>query len=421
MARKNHAGSEGFEDVSSYSSSKEYKKRKKNRRRRAVLRGIAVFFCLVFILCGSGLVYVSTNILAGLTTTSIAKDDGALGIDTENIVMDNSIKNIALFGVDSRSNSFSGRSDVIMILSVDNRHGKLKLTSILRDSEVTIEGEGYQSYVNYTDKINAAYSLGGPELAIRTLNQNFGLDIRDYVTVNFAYMAAIVDAFGGVDITMTGEEVYQLNANLWALSQEVEQQKETDQANGTYEEQTYAEITSEDYIPDINGEINIAYGEYEDGTYHLNGNQAVAYGRIRYVDSDWGRVERQQTVLIALVSKLTEMGISDYTSLISQLMPYCETSLDLADIVSMTPILFTGFSMDRISVPDPDYETDLFSDYIDNVYHMQYSTEGAGERISAFIYEEDSPYWEIYGDTSQVTSSESSASGANGSSSGSEE
>ena len=102
-------------------------------------------------------------------------------------------------------------------------------------------------------------------------------------------------------------------------------------------------------------------------------------------------------------------------------MPYCETSLDLADIVSMTPILFTGFSMDRISVPDPDYETDLFSDYIDNVYHMQYSTEGAGERISAFIYEEDSPYWEIYGDTSQVTSSESSASGANGSSSGSEE
>ena len=82
-----------------------------------------------------------------------------------------------------------------------------------------------RGYVNYTDKINAAYSLGGPELAIRTLNQNFGLDIRDDVTVNFAYMAAIVDAFGGVNITMTGEEVYQLNANLWALSQEVEDER----------------------------------------------------------------------------------------------------------------------------------------------------------------------------------------------------
>ena len=86
MARRDHFASQGFEDVSSYSSSKEYKKRKKNRRGRAVLRGIAVFFCLVFILCGSGLVYVSTNLLANLTTTSIAKDNDSLGIDTENIV-----------------------------------------------------------------------------------------------------------------------------------------------------------------------------------------------------------------------------------------------------------------------------------------------------------------------------------------------
>ena len=95
-----------------------------------------------------------------------------------------------------------------MILTVDNKHQKLKLTSILRDSEVTIDGERFNGeYIHYTDKINAAYNLGGPELAIRTLNQNFGLDIRDYVTVNFANMAAIVDAFGGVDITMTADEV----------------------------------------------------------------------------------------------------------------------------------------------------------------------------------------------------------------------
>ena len=82
------------------------------------------------------LVYVSTNLLSGLNTTSIAKDDDTLGIDSENIVMDNSIKNIALFGVDARNTEFTGRSDVIMILSVDNRHGKIKMTSILRDSEL---------------------------------------------------------------------------------------------------------------------------------------------------------------------------------------------------------------------------------------------------------------------------------------------
>ena len=153
MARKKHTNSQGFEDVSSYSSSKEYKKRRGKRRVRAVLRGIAIFFCLVFILCGSGLVYVSTNLLSGLNTTSIAKDDDTLGIDSENIVMDNSIKNIALFGVDARNTEFTGRSDVIMILSVDNRHGKIKMTSILRDSELLIEGEGTSGYLSYVNKI----------------------------------------------------------------------------------------------------------------------------------------------------------------------------------------------------------------------------------------------------------------------------
>lgn len=409
MARRDHFASQGFEDVSSYSSSKEYKKRKKNRRGRAVLRGIAVFFCLVFILCGSGLVYVSTNLLANLTTTSIAKDNDSLGIDTENIVMDSSIKNIALFGVDSRNGDFTGLSDVIMILSVDGVHGKLKLTSILRDSELSINGETLNGdYVNYTAKINNAYRLGGPELAIRTLNRNFGLDIREYVTVNFANMAAIVDAFGGVDMELTAEEVGAINDNLWALSQEVEDQKERDMANGTYEEQTYSEIKSTDYFPDVNGEINIAYGEYEGGTYHLNGNQAVAYGRIRYVDSDWGRVERQQKVFSALVGKVTELSWSDYPSLIQQMMPYCETNLDLTDVMGLAPILLTDFTISSISVPNADYETDLFSGLDSNdAYRMIYDPTGAAQRISAFIYEESSPYWEQYGDTSQETDASS--------------
>ena len=411
MARRDHFASQGFEDVSSYSSSKEYKKRKKNRRGRAVLRGIAVFFCLVFILCGSGLVYVSTNLLANLTTTSIAKDNDSLGIDTENIVMDSSIKNIALFGVDSRNGDFTGLSDVIMILSVDGVHGKLKLTSILRDSELSINGETLNGdYVNYTAKINNAYQLGGPELAIRTLNRNFGLDIREYDTVNSANMAAIVDAFGGVDMELTAEEVGAINDNLWALSQEVEDQKERDMANGTYEEQTYSEIKSTDYLPDVNGEINIAYGEYEGGTYHLNGNQAVAYGRIRYVDSDWGRVERQQKVFSALVGKVTELSWSDYPSLIQQMMPYCETNLDLTDVMGLAPILLTDFTISSISVPNADYETDLFSDYDSSgAYRMIYDATGAAQRISAFIYEESSPYWEQYGDTSQETDASSAA------------
>ncbi len=401
MARRNREDVQQFEDLSSYSSSKEYKKRKKNRRGRAVLRGIAVAFCLLFILCGSGLVYVSTDLLAGLTTTSIAKDNEALGIDPENIVMDDSIKNIALFGVDSRTDEFTGLSDVIMILSVDNKHGKLKMTSILRDSEVQIDGESYNmGYISWQEKINAAYNYGGPELAIQTLNQNFDLDIRDYVTINFANMAAIVDAFGGVDIDLTAQEVSALNNNLHTLALEVEDQKAKDQANGTYNEHNYVEILDSDYIPTLDGVVSFASGNYKEGEYHLNGNQAVAYGRIRKIDSDWERVRRQQTVFSALIEKLETMSYGEYPSLISEMMPYCETSMDLSDIVAMTPILVSGFSISSISVPDANFETDLFSGYIDNVYHMIYDTSSAAKRISAFIYEEDSPYWEEYGDSS---------------------
>ena len=316
--------------------------------------------------------------------------------------MDKSIKNIALFGVDARNTEFTGRSDVIMILSVDNRHGKIKMTSILRDSELLIEGEGTSGYVSYVNKINAAYADGGPELAIRTLNQNFGLDIRDYVTINFANMAAIVDAFGGVDITMTAEEVSALNDNLWALQQEVEEQKELDQQNGTYDEQSYSDIGYEDFIPSLDGTVQLVYGEYQDGTYHLNGNQAVAYGRIRYVGSDYARVERQQNVFSALVAKVGGMGLTDYAKLAQELMPYCETSLNLDDILAMTPILFTNFTMSSISVPNAEYETDLFDQQDSSgTYHMIYDPTGAAQRISAFIYEEDSPYWEEYGDTSK--------------------
>ena len=127
--------------------------------------------------------------------------------------------------MDARDNEFTGQSDAIMILTVDNKHHKLKLTSVLRDSKVPIEGVTLSGQeINWDTKINAAYAEGGPELAIRTLNQNFGLDITDYVTINFANMAAVRRCFWGTQITITTEEAEQINRNLWALNEEVKDQ-----------------------------------------------------------------------------------------------------------------------------------------------------------------------------------------------------
>ena len=370
-----------FEDLSSYSSSKEYNKRRKNRRGHTVLKCILGVFCALLIVFGSGLIYIATHLLDDLTTTNITKDPTALGIDPS-VTMDDSIKNIALFGLDQRSaySDDSTRSDVIMVLTVDNKHKKLKITSILRDSYVSIEGENSNGvHVDYMDKINAAYAEGGYELAIRTLNRNFGLNIMDYVTIDFTDTAAIVDAFGGVEISLTAEEKWEINQNLWNLSQETE-----------------GLIKDSDFLADANGEVvDLAGAEYSDSVELLNGNQAVAYGRIRNIGYDYQRVERQQIVFKALMNRVTQLSFGEYPSLISQLMPYCETSLDLTDAIGMTPILTSDFTIETISIPDVDYELDL----TDDGSYLYYDVERAGHRIDSFINEEDSDYWEEFGNS----------------------
>ena len=414
--RSRREAEKAFEDMSSYSSSKEYKSRRKNRPGRTVAKSIFGVLCVLMILAGTGAMYVSTDLIGDLSTVAITKDKDELGIQPD-AILDDSIKNIALFGLDTRSSSFEGNSDVIMILSVDNRHHAIKMTSVMRDTRVLIEGEGYNDYISGWDtKINAAYGFGGPQLALRTLNQHFGLRIEDFVTINFVNMAAIVDAFGGVEMDITGPEKAQINANLWDLRNEAERQKELDQELGVYNELNYPEILNSDFFLDNKGSVDWDTDQYfEDGHYLLNGNQAVAYGRIRYLgNGDYDRVERQQKVLRQLVGRLKDISLTEYPGLIKQLMPYCQTSLSLDDIVGMAPILASSFEIESITVPDVNYETDLFDGPViedgQEVYYLIYDVTAAAERISAFVYEEDSPYWEDYGNTAKEPAQEESGS-----------
>lgn len=403
MAKHVKSKDQAFEDMSSYSSSKEYKKRRKNRRGRTVAKSLFGVLCVLMILLGTGSMYISTELIGDLTTTTITKDKDALGIQ-ESAILDNSIKNIALFGLDSRTSEFKGQSDVIMILTVDNRHHSIKMTSIMRDTRVPIEGQGFEQYIDGWDtKINAAYAYGGPELAIRTLNQHFGLDIEDYVTINFVNMAAIVDAFGGVELEVTGEEMAQVNLNLTNLTLEVQVQQERDLAAGMYNDLYYPEITKEDYFKDAYGSPDFNSTSFQGGKYLLNGNQAVAYGRIRNLGSDYVRVARQQKVFAALVQRLKNISFTEYPGLIKQMMPYCETNLSLDDIIGMAPILTSSFDVQSITVPDVEYETDLYDGPVEEggeqVYYLIYDVTNAAQRVSAFIYEEGSPYWDEYGST----------------------
>lgn len=349
----------GFEDVSSYSSSREYGKRRKNKKGKTVAKSLVAVFCAILIIAGAIFIYASTYLFGGLTTNPLPKNPADLGINS-GVESHNDIKNIALFGIDARGDILEGRCDAVMILSVDNVHNKLKLTSILRDSLVVMENGSF-----YEEKLAHAYVYGqdGALNAIQTINKNYNLDITDYVTVNFAKMAKIVDACGGSRVSVSEAEMYEINANLDLL---------------TFDDST-AVVYDSDYL-------------YEYGDLVLNGNQAVAFARIRNVGGDDGRAGRQQMVLQGLLDNLAGTSLLEYQNLVREVVNYCETSLQADAILTFLPILFNDYELETLTVPG-EYEQAHDGTSADGGWVYEYDLERAGQHIDAFIKEDQSPYY----------------------------
>lgn len=242
------------------------------------------------------------------------------------------IKNIAFFGIDAEEGK-AGRSDAIMILTIDSTHKKLKLTSIMRDSYVNIDGHGM-------DKINHAYAFGGPELAIQTINTNFGLNIEDFVAVNFSSLPEIIDLLGGVDITITAEEV--------------------------------------PHIADIDTE----------GPHTLTGEQALSYSRIRYATGgDFVRTDRQRTVLNSLFSKFSQMPVTSYPELVSNILPHVKTSMNTGDILSLATksasLIDTGLKQDRYP-----HDEDAEGIMVDGVYYLSFDLDKVKKEMMDYIFDD---------------------------------
>ncbi|WP_066890563.1 LCP family protein [Clostridium nigeriense] len=254
------------------------------------------------------------------------------------------IKNIALFGVDATDGE-AGRSDSIMVATLDPVHNKLKLTSIMRDSYVNIDGYG-------DDKINHAYAYGGPELAIKTINENFGLNIQEFVSVNFSSLPIIINILGGVDIEITNEELEYINSYINDINKK-------DGTNSPH-------ITSA-------------------GVQHLDGTQALAYSRIRYTSGgDYKRTERQRTVLAALFNKITSTSIASYNSLLNEVLPYVQTNLNAGDILSLgTKVLSIGNNLEQDRFPRDGYSEGAM---INGTYYLTFDRETAKQQMRDYIF-----------------------------------
>lgn len=237
-----------------------------------------------------------------------------------------------------------------MVLTIDNTRGKIKLTSLMRDSRVPIDGHD-------ESKLCHAYSYGGPELAIKTINQNFGTDITDYAAVDFAQMKILIDKVGGVYIDVSEKERKEANKFI-------------------------KEYTNERGAPNVRIE--------EAGYQHLTGVQAMCYARIRKggTGDDWGRVERQSIVLQAMFDQVKTLGTAELAGLVTAMLPHVTTSLSPGEIAPlMLGALQNGVpELLHSRVPiDGEWEYSSSGEYID------YDLSRAAELLHAYIYDDVTP------------------------------
>lgn len=288
----------------------------KKKRRGLKIFGTIVLILVVLIVAILSATYLYINDkFSKMQQVDINEEELDISETAEKNLAD--YRNIALFGVDSRDSNLGkgNRSDTIIIASINNKTGEIKLISVFRDTYMQIEGHGL-------DKVTHAYSYGSVALAMSTLNSNMDLNIKEFVTVNFDSVAEAINALGGVSINVDKAEIQYINSYI----------DETSKVTGI----TSKHVTSA-------------------GKQTLDGVQAVAYARIRYTSGgDYKRAERARDVVIAAVEKLKTKSIGEINALADEILPKIYTNIDISDMLSMLPNLMNYKITDSIGWP---YET----------------------------------------------------------------
>ena len=289
---------------------------------------VLVLLIILAIIVGGTFAFVHSK-LSKMQQVDLNEDDLNVSAQAEQQLAE--YRNIAIFGVDSRDDSYDkgNRSDCIIIASINNKTKEVKLISVYRDTYVQIEGHGL-------DKITHAYSYGEAPLAIKTLNTNLDLNIKEFATVNFDVVKEIVDYIGGISMPITSEEV---------------------------------------------GHIS---GITKPGTYTLTGEQALAYSRIRYASGgDYKRTERMRDVLTAVANKVKTLNISQLNGFVDTILPKVYTNITSADIFSMMPSIASYKITDSIGWP---YETKGIT--LDRWYGIPVTLENNVKRLHQEAFNE---------------------------------
>lgn len=276
------------------------------KKNKTIIKKIVIsIICILLIAILSAVVGVGLFINNKLNKINYVNiDKGQIEINEGVSTQLQGYKTIALLGIDSRQDNYGrgNRSDCIILAIINHDAKEINLVSVYRDTYLKITGRNL-------DKVNHAYSYGGAELALSTLNTNLDLDITEFMTVNFDAVADCVDSLNGIELEITNEELKYINA----------------------------------YVHNLN---NIMGKSSEDitraGKQQVNGVQAVAYSRIRYTaGGDYKRTERMRTVIEAMFEKAKTLNISELNKIADIMLPKVYTNIETKEILSIIPAIGT--------------------------------------------------------------------------------
>ncbi len=334
------------------------RKTKKHKKKHRLKKGFCVFLALLFLLAGGVCLALYTvldpinYVEIDTTDNFLSEADGTAG----DLLNDNKVLNIMLFGVDEDSSEY-GRSDTMLLLSIDNRHKKLKMTSFQRDTFVYVpDPEG-----SYHTKLTNAFSYGGVPLAVNTIEANYGIQIDRYATVNFETFKTIVNILGGVEVELTDREILYINCQI-------------------------AQNNQTEYLDAVAGPVT------------LNGQQALWYARNRggdvingvefYEGTDWDRTERQRKFLSAVIDQMKGASLGEILSIVNEAGPYITTNLKKTELMTLVAnsLTYLSYSVEQCSMPSEGswgYEDNFAGNVI-----CVYDWEGARRELAQFIYED---------------------------------
>ena len=318
-----NANSENYK-YGAYERNKEREEEFNERKKKKMNKGLKIFLIILLIL----FITVAGLGVAGYTFVNgkIGKmqkeniDTTAVGINEETKQELKGYRNIALLGIDSRADDYGlgNRSDCIIIASINQETNEVKLISVYRNTYVYVMENGTKRL----DKITHAYSYGGAQNTLKSLNEAMDLNITEFVTVNFDAVIAAVDSLGGVYIDIDSSEIKYINDYIDATSQ----------SSGVKS----SHISST-------------------GRQKLDGVQAVAYSRIRYTaGGDYKRTERMRTVVEAMLSKAKTLGVGQLNSFADTILPRIRTNISSSEIWGLVPKLASFKVTESLGWP---YET----------------------------------------------------------------